>query len=93
MTNQTEDKATPKKKSTQAHRAFDVIPDDIEFFDVTNRAKGISKRYTDEVKGMRICKLQEKLFEDGIPMGVYTFSMKRLNNLVPHNGQNQINKR
>lgn len=58
---------------------FPIIPKSIEYLDIILK-KVTVKSYKKEIAGLSWRKLNEKLFEDGVPAGQYSYAMKFFDN-------------
>jgi hypothetical protein len=64
---------------------FPIIPKEIEYLDIIDR-KVTVKSYKSEIAGISWRAVNEKLFEDGIPAGKYSYAMKFFKNSFIYRG-------
>ena len=62
-----------------ARLRFPIIPKEIEYLDIIKN-KVTVKSYKSEIAGLSWRKVNEKLFEDGVPAGKYAYGMKFFKN-------------
>ena len=71
---------TPEGKPMPATRLrFPQIPKDIEYLDIISNKLTV-KSYKNEIAGLSWRKVNEKLYEDGVPAGKYSYAMKFFKN-------------
>lgn len=71
---------TPEGEPVPAARLrFPIIPKTIEYLDVIKNKMTI-KSYGKEIAGLTWRRVSEKLFEDGVPAGKYSYGMKFFDN-------------
>jgi hypothetical protein len=64
---------------------FPYIPKDLEYFDVIKNKRKI-KTYKIEIAGMNWREFGEKIFNDGVPAGTYSYGLKFLKNPYIYRG-------
>jgi hypothetical protein len=78
--------ATPEGMPVPATRLrFPIIPKEIEYLDILKN-KTTVKSYKSEIAGLSWRKVNEKLFEDGVPAGKYAYGMKFFKNADIYRG-------